>query len=322
MRRLPVHGATASAFAPAKVILLGEHTVVYGEPAVAAALDRGLRVTVTLAAAAEREPREQSGRDERERAVVELAAARFGLDGARVRVEVQSDVPMGAGLGSSAALGVGLVRALGALARRPLAAAQAAALAAEIDCVFHGQASGVDVAAVASGGVIWFERFGEPQCAPIALAQPLELVVGSSGEPRSTAGPVARLRARREAQPRIYDATFRLAGELVRAGRDALVRGDAEALGATMDALQGVLNGFGVSTPTLERMIHAARSAGALGAKLTGAGGGGAMIALAPGRTAEVAAALRAEGFDAFAATIGRAAAAEEVDHARIERRA
>jgi mevalonate kinase len=115
---------------------------------------------------------------------------------------------------------------------------------------------------------------------------------------------VARLRARFATHPGLYRQLFALAGNFSHAGRGALATGDFETLGHLMDCAQGVLNGLGVSTPTLERLVAAARGAGALGAKLTGAGGGGAAIALAPENAPEVAAALQAEGFESFVTRI------------------
>lgn len=280
--------------APAKVILLGEHSVVYGEPAIAAALDRRLRLTVRRGPA---EPRH----DARRREAIVLAAARAGLDAAELQVDAKSDVPPSCGLGSSAAFSVALVRALADLAGTALSADQTLERAAEVENVFHGRASGVDVAVAARGGVIWFER---REVAPLAPAHPVEIVVALSGEARSTAGPVTRLRARYEAAPELYRKTFALAGELAREGREALEGGDWVRLGSLMDLAHGLLNAWGVSTPALERAAACARSAGALGAKLTGAGGGGAVIALSPDRAADVAATLRAEGFQAFVARI------------------
>ena len=98
-------------------------------------------------------------------------------------------------------------------------------------------------------------------------------------------------------------------------------RNDWKTLGELMDAAQGLLNGFGVSTPTLERMVGVARSAGALGAKLSGAGGGGAVVALAPGNAPDVAAALGAAGYEAFASRVGMPAEnTQEVEDAKSSR--
>ena len=120
-----------------------------------------------------------------------------------------------------------------------------------------------------------------------------------------TAGPVGRLRERVRTHPGLYHQFFDLAANLVYAGRGALGTGDFETLGCLMDAAHGLLNSMGVSTPTLERMTAIARGAGALGAKLTGAGGGGAIVALAPDSAHDVAAALRAEGFESFITRVG-----------------
>ena len=169
------------------------------------------------------------------------------------------------------------------------------------------------------GHIVWFERGDPPRIERLRAGKPFDLVIALSGEVRSTAGPVGRLRQRYAARPELYGKFFRLAGDLVRAGRVALEGGDWETLGALMDAGQGLLNGFGVSTPILERMIGTARGAGALGAKLSGAGGGGAIIALAPERSSEVAEALRTAGFETFCTRIG--APIEEVKDAGANRR-
>ena len=288
-----------SGSAPGKVILLGEHSVVYGEPAVVAAIGRRLEVRVRRD-----EGREPSGDAKLEQAVV-VAARELGLEPTALSVEVHSDIPPACGLGSSAALSVALVRALADFAGLKPAPDDVRRHASRVEDVFHGTASGADVATSWDGHIIWFERGDPPRIERLRAGAPFDLVVALSGELRSTSGPVGRLRQRHAARPELYGKFFRLAGDLVRAGRSALEEGDWETLGALMDAGQGLLNGFGVSTPTLERMIATARAAGALGAKLSGAGGGGAIIALAPQRSSEVVEALAAAGFDAFATRIG-----------------
>src|SRR5262249_50199208 len=133
-------------------------------------------------------------------------------------------------------------------------------------------------------------------------------------------GPVGRLRERHAKRPELYGRLFDLAGHVVRAGREALEAGDWESFGTLMDTAQGLLNAFGVSTPTLERMIAIARGAGALGAKLSGAGGGGVIIALAPASAERVVEALRAAGFEAFHTRLG-SATPREVQDAKSNRR-
>jgi mevalonate kinase len=285
--------------APGKVILLGEHSVVFGEPAIAAAIDRRLEVRAQLV------PNASPHADARVEAAVAFAARDFEIDRSRLAIEIVSEIPPACGLGSSAALSLALVRALAALAAARLSDEEARRRASRVEDVFHGTASGVDVAASASAGVIWFERANPPRVERLVIRRPVDLVVALSGVPRSTSGPVGRLRERHGRRPDFYARLFGIAGEVVRAGRTAVEREDWGGLGELMDVAQGLLNAFGVSTPTLERMISIARDAGALGAKLSGAGGGGAIIALAPERAQGVAERLRAEGFEAFPTRVG-----------------
>jgi mevalonate kinase len=298
---------------PGKIILLGEHSVVFGEPAIAAAIGRRLEVRVRRD-----EARQPSGDAKLEEAIV-VAARELGLDATALSVEVRSSIPPACGLGSSAALSVALVRALADFAGLEPAADDVRRHASRVEDVFHGTASGADVATSWDGHIIWFERGDPPRIERLRAGKPFDLVIAQSGEQRSTAGPVGRLRQRYAARPELYGKFFRLAGDLVRAGRSALEDADWETLGALMDAGQGLLNGFGVSTPTLERMIGIARGAGALGAKLSGAGGGGVIIALAPERSSEVVEALGACGFEAFVTRIG--APVVEVEDAGSNRR-
>lgn len=305
--------------APGKVILLGEHTVVYGKPAIAASIRRRLKLTVAIGDA----PGVESS-DPRVRTALETAAAIFGLDASRIGVGVESEIPIGCGLGSSAAFSVALLRALAEISGRSLQKGELLRRATEVENAFHGTSSGIDVSVAGLGGVIWFERTGELRAARLPVHDAFDLVVGISDERRSTAGPVGNLRSRVRSHPGLYGQFFDLAGNLVHAARGALGTGDFETLGLLMDAAQGLLNAMGVSTPTLERMVTIARRAGALGAKLTGAGGGGAVIALAPANAHDVADALEAEGFESFITRVGEPVAPEEeipdavVDRARV----
>jgi mevalonate kinase len=301
--------------APGKIILLGEHSVVYGEPAIAGAVDRRLTVRARRDAGAE------PPHDERLERAIAAACEVAGVDRRGIAIEIESEIPSACGLGSSAALSLALVRALVSLAGGSASRDEVTAGASRVENVFHGTASGLDVATSASEGLIFFERGTPHRVERLAVRSAIEVVIALSGDPRSTAGPVGRLRDRRAKRPDLYGRLFVLAGDLVREGRDAIAREDWEALGELMDTAQGLLNGFGVSTPTLERMIGVARSAGALGAKLSGAGGGGAVVALAPGNAPDVAAALAEAGFTAFASRIGSAPpAGQEVEDAKHRR--
>jgi mevalonate kinase len=132
----------------------------------------------------------------------------------------------------------------------------------------------------------------------------MRLCVGLSGRPRNTRSQVeavGRLCRRTPAARRMVD----LLAETTEAGIEALAAGDIDGLGRLFDLAHGALAGLGVSTPELDTLVHAARAAGAIGAKLTGAGGGGSVIALAPAHTGDVLERWRALGFDGFETMVG-----------------
>lgn len=296
----------ASAFASGKVILLGEHVVVHGHPGLVAAIDRGVRVTVSPLRPGEAAP----ARDERLARPLALAQRLLGLDARGVALEVAGDLPIGMGLGSSAALAVALVRALAASAGRALRDEEVAAHAHEIERLFHGTPSGIDSTAATHGGVLWFEAGPPPSHRSVAVAAPLALVVVLSRTAHTTARTVGGLRERAAAAPEVYRPVFAAIAALVVAARAALEGGEAARLGELMTMNHGLLRACGVSTPELDALVEDALAAGALGAKLTGGGGGGAVIALPAGDPASLCAALAAGGGTSFVATIGTAAGA------------
>jgi len=286
-----------------KVILLGEHAVVYGHPALAGAI--GLGVTATASpSTADRleipawEPEAPWAMQPNHPIRLALAAVKDAL-GIKTpfAIVANATVPPRAGLGSSAALAVALVRALAQATDRALDddAVEKAALAAER--VFHGTPSGIDVALATRGGLGLFRR-GEGLTR--IDAPPVRLAVGISPEPRDTAARVAAVAARLAAEPQTTRARLERLGELALAGR-ALVQ-----LGPLFDEAQSILAALGVSSPGIERLCALARDAGARGVKLTGAGGGGAVIAL-PGSDGEepILAAWSSAGFAARAVDVG-----------------
>lgn len=283
----------------AKVILLGEHAVVHGQPALAASLALGVEATVDKAAAWRVVCPEWELVAETPDAAPVRALARIASDlGATqpLAVRVRATVPARAGLGSSAALSVAFARAVAESA--PDERIEAAASAGER--VFHGNPSGVDVALAVRGGVGLFRRDRglEPICVPA-----FPLAIGLSGAGRDTAAQVATVGRKLERGPQTTRAKLQALGELAIRGRELLLRGDPEALGPLLDRAHGILSELDVSTDRLDRLVALARQAGARGAKLTGAGGGGAVIAL--GDVEAVAAAWRAAGFQALTTEAG-----------------
>ncbi len=288
-----------------KIILLGEHAVVYGCPAIAAGIALGATATARLADT----PCIRldfsllpTQKDELDRA---FAALLGSLNSHPVAVHAKTDVPPGLGLGASAALGVAVARAVIAanapqpspeLRRRVTAAAQA------WETVFHGRPSGIDVAAATLGGCFQFTTEQGPK--PIHLAAPLPIAVGIAGPPMSTKTMVDGLAQLRQQKPDLVCRSIEGIHSLVNNARLALEAGDLPSLGRMLDLNQMLLAGLFLSSEGIERACAIARSAGALGAKLTGKGGGGCVIALCGSDQKPVLDAWRKDGIDGFATLI------------------
>jgi mevalonate kinase len=281
-----------TAFAPGKLILMGEHAVVYGHPALAIAVDKGMTVTL-------RERNGPTGLDSPGIDDVRLThALNTVLPTAGWGVHIDSTLPIGRGMGSSAALAVALARATLAAEGRPATSDAVDELALKVEKVFHGNPSGVDQAVCARGGAIRFQRGPSgPSFEPVALPD-LPIVVIDSGTAGNTAELVAGVAAR---QPSV-DPYLTKMGELLDATWPALLAGDLPTIGQAWHENHWLLRAIGVSTPTLDQIVRLAVEAGALGAKLAGAGGGGVVIALAPDPQPVISSAERA----GFAATTVR----------------
>jgi mevalonate kinase len=299
---LPARGRAAG-----KVILLGEHAVVYGRPALAAGLGVGMEVEVVASDGPVRIEID-AGDDPRPVRLVEDAATALGISADGLAVRVRSEIPIGAGLGSSAALSVAVLRALAAAAGRTLSLADEMALGRRLEAIFHGHPSGIDPAAAALGRSCFrFVRGEPPTVTPLATARPLPLVIALGARPRSTGAAVQGLRARWEADRARHERLFDEVAAVVGAGAGAAERGDLAALGAAFDRNQELLARLGVSAPEVDTLVAGARRAGALGAKLTGGGTGGAVLALARDATT-LARALEEQGIETMIAQVGAAA--------------
>jgi mevalonate kinase len=280
-----------------KVILLGEHAVVYGVPAIAAGIERGALAHAERAASASLVIGERNAAADPE-LMHAFGALLEALSAAPVAVHASLEIPAGSGLGASAALGVAIARAVLDALGEERDPAHVLAAAAAWEGVYHGNPSGVDAAAAANEGCIWFEK-GQA-IAPIALGCDLVLAVGIAGPPASTkmmVDSVARLRERR---PTIVDKALDGILALVKNARLCLEASDLQGLGSLMNYNQMLLSGLFVSTEGIERCCALARDAGALGAKLTGAGGGGAVVALCDRDFEPILSAWRAAGIECF----------------------
>ncbi len=271
-----------------KLILCGEHAVVYGHPAIAVAIDRG--TTVRLREASGLTLRGGDGAALRDARLEEAVRAIVAGDW---EVTITSDLPIGRGMGSSAALAVALVRAWADATGEALDAAALHERAFAVERVFHGNPSGIDHAVSARGGLVRYRRTPDgPVLTPLPLPS-WSLAVLDSGAPGDTRAMVAGVASRRPGIDAHLDAIGALVGE-AEAHLD-----DPPRLGALLTENHRLLTAIGVSSTRLDALVALALDAGAHGAKLAGAGGGGAALALADDPEGIVAAA-RAHGVDGF----------------------
>jgi hydroxymethylglutaryl-CoA reductase len=236
--------------------------------------------------------------------VTALIAERLGLAGKGMRVDVLPHVPRASGLGASAALAVAIIRAIADRFGLAISDSEVSSLAFECERVVHGTPSGIDNTLATFGRSILFRNpnmasdTAAPEIADIVTPGPIQIVIGLTGVRSLTSHTVGLVRAAWEKNPARYEAIFSQIDELVLAGVGALRRGDLAELGDLMNMNHGLLGALQVSSPELETLVGVARRAGALGAKLTGGGGGGAMIAVPePGAAESVSSAMRQAGF-------------------------
>lgn len=295
--RLPLDGAATNnsrsaqppqfeGSAHAKAILFGEHAVVYGAPAIAVPIHE-------LAADARVESVPEGLRIESELFSGDAAAApeclqpvvtaihaslRYcGLSEAAIRVQILSAIPHSRGLGSSAAVAAAIARGVTNWAGIQLTTAGLYDIVQQAERVAHGNPSGLDARAVTSDGAIRFD-FGA--VSPVRIGAPLSFVLADSGVAGSTAEAVGAVRARREQFPETEALLEKLAS-IAEGAIEDLASGDRIAIGTRMSDAHEVLDAIGVSSEVLNGLVAAAGEAGALGAKLTGGGLGGCIIALA-----------------------------------------
>ncbi len=314
-------GVVASA--PAKIILFGEHFVVYGEPAIVVAIDKRAR------AEAERRQDERlrfhsanlntSCYFENGAFKVEQGDAkqvRFKFEPVKLAVEkvlavygknvgldirINSAIPVAAGLGSSAAVVASVTAAVAALLELEFSKQDIFRIAYEAEKIVHGTPSGVDPAIATFGGTLLFQV--DTGFKPLEVKTDIPLVIGDTGVERSTRIQVEKVRETMDSFPQITDPLRKAAREIVLRAVTALHENDLETLGRLMNINHALLYGIGVSDESLEWLANAARKAGALGAKLTGAGGGGCMIALArPEKLENVSEAIMRAGGSPFIA--------------------
>ncbi len=299
-----------------KIILLGEHAVVYGRPAIA------LPIPLAVEAAVRKEgdginvliPRwgiEQKVRPSAPgfAGIIATLMSQIGLASENMTIEVFPHIPRAMGLGGSSALAVAILRAADEAYGLQLSDGRINELAFECEKTAHGTPSGIDNTVATYGAPLLYQRQQDEaqqqaRFTNITLGQPLEIVIGVTGKESLTADTVARVRASWQQYPDRYESLFDQIGQLTSVGQSALQEGRLDELGELMNLCHGYLNALQLSTPELEELVHIARRHGAIGAKLTGGGGGGSMIALCPDATHSVQKAFEAAGYKAIPITL------------------
>lgn len=288
----------AIASAPGKIILTGEHFVVYDEPALVMAINRYVWVSaedrsdieiyistslgVSGSFNGEMFKPEIGGEDAKKilepikisaEAVLKNLNVKRGLN-----IEVSSTLPIAVGLGSSGASAVATVAAVGKLLGANLNKKSIIDLSTEAERYVHSNPSGVDQTISTYGGVASYKK--GRRIMHLKVLSPIPIVIGNSGVDRNTGKLVNGVKLKVEKFPNVFKPLINAAGKLTIKAIDALKHEDLETLGQLMDVDHGLLTSIGVSSEILDKLVYAARRGGALGAKLTGGGGGGCMVAL------------------------------------------
>lgn len=257
----------------AKTILFGEHFVVQGSHAIGASLSKDFSVKIT--------PAQQLSLNIKTGQIV-LDASRAVLDSFNLSgnyfIETETDIPSGAGMGWSAAYSVALARAAASEKGLELDWKEIAKHAYEGEKVFHGNPSGIDNTLASRRGAILFKRGEEP--VPIELKVPVHIVIAYTGKMGYTKELVAGVARVKQEKPEFFADLMDEVEAIVMDARNALREGNLPRLGVLMDKNQECLRQVGVSSPELEELVSLFKDEGALGAKLTGSGGGGCAIAL------------------------------------------
>ena len=282
-----------------KVILFGEHFVVHGSPAIGMGIP--LKTTVTLSPS--RSMKFHLKADKKLKDATSRILKRMGIS-KKYGIKLRSEIPPGAGLGWSASYSVALVRALVKDLGSSVPDWKVAEFSYEGERAFHGNPSGIDNALSTYGGVLRFKRGSPP--AKIKLRGKFHFAVSNTGKAGPTKELVAGVTSLKKGMTSLFSRIMDAEAEIVKRGEAALSAGDAKTTGALMDINHGLLSTVGVSSPELEEIVHCARDAGALGSKLTGAGGGGCALSLckSPKDAERIAKLLTKKGYKSFTFSI------------------
>ncbi len=302
-----------------KTIVFGEHFVVYGLPAIASAITGSTvavarRVSGHSYSIEDKRPETPGYKEKKKEQQLDSIKRIFeflGFDPKENAVEIllEGNLVAASGVGASAASCAAIARALNEEFSLGLEDEEINKAAYEGEKGYHGTPSGIDNTAAVYGGLIWFKKGlpGKENTIQRVKIEPVEIVLGNTGITSNTSEVVADVRKKKEANEREFDKIFRDYGKIAESALGAFRENDVESVGKLMNENHSLLQKIGVSCKELEELVETAREQGAVGAKLTGTGRGGLMIALTPGKELQekVAEAIEATGKTAFRTKIG-----------------
>jgi mevalonate kinase len=302
-----------------KTILFGEHFVVHGVAGIASAVDsvadakvektqNCIKITDERIGAkgyAEKKKLQQLESIERMLIAMNMDTKKVAID-----IWLGGNLPGFSGLGASAASSVAIARAIAQEFKLDLSDEKINSIAYEAEKAYAGNPSGIDNTAATFGGIIWFKKnliTGSNEIEQLKIPEPVEIVIANTGIVANTKAMVTGVAERKEKNPQKYDLLFKQAEELAIKGKDALQVFDLREVGSLMNENHHLLQEIEVSCKELDFLVELARKNGAIGAKMTGGGGGGCILALTPGKVLQekVACAIENEGQEVLRTKIG-----------------
>ena len=296
------------ASAPGKAILFGEHSVVYGKPAIAMALNKRVQVKIlegskNIINVHLRDLGIEGQIDLKNNAIfsnstkegilkyvlysIKKIHEKSGLD-----ISIDVNLPIGGGLGSSAAITVALIAALSKYNNIDLKKEDIAKLAHEVELDVQNSASPLDTAISTYGGLIYLKKGGK-EVVPLDVKLDIPIVVGYTNYRGNTGKLIEKVKYKKENYPEIMNPLIDSIESVTDEAKESILKNNEKKIGELMNINHGLLDALGVNTLELSNMVYTARNAGALGSKITGAGGGGSIIAYCPKRSKEVILALQ-----------------------------
>lgn len=302
-----------------KTILFGEHFVVYGLPGIASAIDLNTKCTFAKnkkgeegiisndLVTGERIKYGEHTYHDLDR-VIDAALKGTGVQERNFRLELKTNMSLKGGMGSSAALCVSITRCLDKQFKLKLSDERINEIAYDAEKVFHKTPSGIDNSVSCFGGMIWFQK-QQPKnvIERIKAKKPVEVVLADTGIFHNTAEIVEMVRAQKEQEPQKYQKIFKEYKEILYPARKFIENTKWKEVGELMDKNHSLLQKMNTGCKELDLLVDVSRKAGAYGAKLTGAGLGGNVLALTPGKVLQekVAKSCRKEGFKTYKIKIG-----------------